>query len=62
MKSRRNSINSFLIGIGSVINIFPTSKEVAYNKVCPSDAKVLQSDWKAIGGDFEVAIKKIKKR
>lgn len=63
MKTRTNksSVNSFLIGVGSILNIFPTQKDVAYNKVCPSDTQVLKSDWKAIGGDFNTAMKKIKK-
>lgn len=63
MKTRTNkrSIDSFLIGVGSILNIFPTQKNVAYNKVCPSDTQLLKSDWKAIGGDFNAAMKKIKK-
>ena len=63
MKTRTNksSIHNFLTGVGSILNIFPTQKNVAYNKVCVSDIQLLKSDWQAIGGEFNAAIKKIKK-
>ena len=63
MKTHTNKIsaNSFLIGIGTILNLFPTQKNVAYNKVSPSDIQLLKSDWNAISGDFSNAVKKIKK-
>ncbi len=61
IRTNKSSIHSFLTGAGSILNIFPTQKDVAYNKVCASDIQLLKADWKAISGDFNAAMKKIKK-
>lgn len=63
MKARfnRGTRNGLLIGFGSVLNIFPVYSNTNL-KFCQSDTKVLKSDWKSIGGDFNEAIKKVKKK
>jgi hypothetical protein len=60
-KLKKGSVNSLLIGVGSVLNVFPIQKDPTFTKVCTSDTHALKSDWRAIGGDFSAAIKKIKK-
>lgn len=59
---RRSSLSDLLVGVGSVLNVFPAHSDVNFNKVCASDSQVLKSDWKSIGGDFDTAIKKGRKK
>lgn len=60
MKARikRSSLGGLLVGVGSVLNVFPAHNDSNFNKVCLSDSQVLKSDWKSIGEDFDKAVKK----
>lgn len=44
-------INSFFMGMGSVMNISGDYFENKYPEM--DDAKAIESDWRAIGRDFE---------
>jgi len=63
MKATLNKIGTsgFLIGVGSILNIFPVYSKPEKMPACHPDTQVLKSDWKAIGSDFNSAIDKIKK-
>ena len=65
-KKMRTALNKvgksgFLIGVGSILNIFPVYNNRSNGNLLNPDAQVLKSDWKAIGGDFDSAIKKLNK-
>lgn len=60
---KKSTLNGLLIGAGSVLNIFPAqTNDTFFDKVCSSDSQVLKSDWNKIGGDFNGALKKLKKK
>jgi hypothetical protein len=66
LKNMRATLNKvgksgLLIGVGSILNIIPVYGKSTSNIMCHPDTHVLKSDWKMIGGDFNNAIKKIKK-
>ena len=59
------STSGFVIGIGSILNIAPVysngTPAVKGISRCNPDTEVLKGDWKKMGGDFNRAIKKLKK-
>jgi NAD-dependent SIR2 family protein deacetylase len=63
MRAMLNKVNknSFLIGIGSILNIYPVYGNANGKATCHPDTHILKSDWKVIGNDFNNAMKKIKK-
>ena len=61
MKAALNKISKggLLTGVGSILNIIPVYSTNSETFGHP-DTQVLKSDWAAIGGDFNIAVKKIK--
>lgn len=63
MKITLNKIrrSGFMMGIGSVMNIFPLSSNSNKFINCDPDLKVLSSDWKEIGKDFKIVFDRVQK-
>jgi NAD-dependent SIR2 family protein deacetylase len=63
MKATLNKIGTsgFIIGVGSILNIYPVNNIKSTSTNCHPDVQVLKSDWKEIGNDFKSAIDKVKK-
>ncbi len=52
--------NFFLLGVGSVLNIFGVNTNI--NKIeKKTDSEAIYSDWKAIGSDIRIAMNKFEK-
>ncbi|MEN5132364.1 hypothetical protein [Elizabethkingia anophelis] len=50
--------NNFLIGIGSILNIFGVFFSYNYSKSPEeADKRAITCDWKMVGKDFENALK-----
>jgi len=60
MKTRINFVKRFLIGFGSIFNIFPVYNAPADIPI-NADLHFLQSDWKAIGRDFNKSLSRVKR-
>ena len=55
----RRLLRNMLIGAGSIFNLFPApSPPIRRPKFMDrTDEEALESDWKAIGGDIQAAMK-----
>lgn len=52
--------NSFLIGLGSVLNLFGSYFEYNYSESDQeADTKATKSDWEVVGQDMKDAVDKI---
>jgi len=53
--------SSFLLGVGSVMNISGNYFGFNYSEsTIDADSKAIESDWGMVGKDVELAIKKVK--
>lgn len=62
MKTTLNKVgkSGLVIGVGSVLNIYPVYSKPDAKIYFHPDTQVLKSDWKSIGKDFKQAIEKVK--
>ncbi len=60
-KIEKRGFNNFVIGAGSILNIYPTASRSIGQKGTYRDFQGLKSDWNAIGKDFDLAFKKLMK-